>query len=150
MKKLLILLSLTTAMTAFADAPTTLPASKAPQGNTEKYDTMNITATVITPLTVRASTMEFGRVIQGAKANAIGRYTITGEPGQDITVELTTPSQLKNTSNNTTLAITLTYAAPTQIADNGDASFNINGELTPDTNHSGVYEGEIIARVQYQ
>lgn len=64
MKKLLILLSLTTAITAFADAPTTLPASKAPQGNTEKSATMNIKATVIRPLNInKTGDMDFGKVI---------------------------------------------------------------------------------------
>ncbi|MGL4538850.1 MAG: DUF4402 domain-containing protein [Cetobacterium sp.] len=140
MKKLLILLSLTTAMTAFG----------APHGNSVESATMNINATVIRPLTVEAENMEFGRVIQGSEATATARYTITGEPGQPITIELSAPTELINKANNSKLPITLTYTKPTQIANNGDASFDINGELTPETTHSGVYEGQVVARVQYQ
>lgn len=150
MKKLLILLSLTTAITAFADTPTTLPASKAPQGNTEKSATMNINAMVIQPLKVSAEEMEFERVIQGTTATATGKYTIKGEPGQGIKVSIVTPDSLIGTKGTQRLPINLEYTLPNAVDHSGDASFNINGSISPSNEHLGSYTGEIKVSVQYQ
>ena len=149
MKKLLILLSLTTAMTAFADTPTTLPASKGPQGNAEKSATMNINATVIRPLTVEAENMEFGRVIQGTEATATAKYTIKGEPNQAITITIDKPTELTNPTNKVNLPITLTHNEPNVLDNSGDASFDINGSITPSNKHLGAYTGTIVATVIY-
>ena len=141
MKKLLTLLSLTMAMTAFG--------ATAPQGNEEKPATMQINATVIRPLTVVASNMEFGRVIQGAEANATGRYTITGEPGQNIEITIVKPTELTSSTNKVNLPITLTHNEPSVLSPTGDASFDIIGNITPSNKHLGNYSGTITATVVY-
>lgn len=149
MKKLLILLSLTTAITAFADAPTTLPASKAPQGNTEKSATMNIKATVIRPLNInKTGDMDFGKVIQGTTGTAESGYTITGEANQSIAVSISPLTTL--TGTGPALPINLDYTLPTNIDASGNANFNISGTIRPivDT-HIGSYSGQITATVLY-
>ncbi|MCQ8212278.1 hypothetical protein NON08_07050 [Cetobacterium somerae] len=145
MKKLLTLLSLTMAMTTFA----------APHGNEEKSATMNITATVIRPLTVEVvDHMNFGTVIQGNKVTATGKYLINGEPGQKITVTTTFPENLFNVVSRSTLPIELNMPMPLTgyaLGTDGELPLNIYGSITPSTETApGTYKGQIIARVQYQ
>lgn len=142
MKKLLILLSLTTAMTAFG----------APQGNSEDSATMNINATVIKPLTITAKDMKFGTVIQGTRATATGEYTIDGEPGEKFEVTLSDLQSLKRTGSDDTLDISFAnFVIPHNLDGSGKASFNMVGTISP-TNETltGEYTGSITARVQYQ
>lgn len=141
MKKLLLLLSLTTAMTAFG----------APQVNPKEEGKMDVTATVISPLTVIASKMEFGKIIQGSSAKASSEYQIKGETGELITVEI--PDKVELTSNSgDKMTAKITYKnLPTSIGDNGSSTAAIDGHLdiTPDQ-PVGNYSGVLIARVQYQ
>ncbi|MGL4970914.1 MAG: DUF4402 domain-containing protein [Cetobacterium sp.] len=144
MKKLLTLLSLTLSMTAFA----------APQGNSEKTSTMDISATVIKPLNISVTQdMNFGRVIQGSSANATGTYKISGEPGQGISITTTLPEGLTNGVNKSLLPITFNSFTKNieGLDSNGDFTFDITGTIvTNDSTPAGNYTGEIIARVQYQ
>ena len=140
MKKLLTLLSLTMAMTAFG--------TTTPQGNEEKSATMNITATVIKPLTIeKTQDMTFGNIIQEKEAKATGRYRITGEPNQGITITVTPLQAL--TGANDSLAIRLDSTLPTNIDESGDASFDIVGTITPSSTNLGYYSGSITAKVVY-
>lgn len=145
MKKLLILLSLTTAMTAFG----------APQGNTEETATMNINATVIKPLTVSViKSMEFGTVIQNNTATATGQYLIDGEPGEKVTVTTTFPEVLYNKTSRSNLPIQLNIPMPLTgytLNEDGKLPLSIHGSITPTKETpTGTYEGQITARVQYQ
>lgn len=152
MKKLLILLSLTTAMTAFADTPTILPSSNSPQGNSAISSELNITARVIKPLTIKATDMAFGDIIQGTTATAEGRYSIKGEPNQPIVFTLTDLSEL-NGPNNSTLAINMgqTLSLPTHLDEKGELIHVLKGVVSPTLDTPiGNYTGKIIARVQYQ
>ncbi|MGL5412192.1 DUF4402 domain-containing protein [Cetobacterium sp.] len=139
MKKLLILLSLTTAMTAFGVTST-------------DQATMNIKATVIKPLTIIAKNMEFGTVIQGTKATATGQYTIDGEPGEKFEVTLSNLSSLKRNGSEDTLDISFNnFVIPHNLDNAGKASFDMVGTINPTTETvTGIYTGSITARVQYQ
>lgn len=140
MKKLLILLSLTTAMTAFG----------APQGNSETNYEMGINARVIVPLRVEVADMEFGDIIQDYTANATGTYTITGEPNQDILFTLEKPDFLLSADNSENLAITFDYEPlPTKVDSSGSTTVNIIGTLSPTLIHSGNYSGTIVGKIQY-
>ncbi len=77
MKKLLILLSLTTAMTAFGAS-----AEKGP----EATNTMYINATVLQPLNViNDGDVNFGNIIQNTTTSKIAKkFTVTGTPGQKV------------------------------------------------------------------
>ncbi|MGL5622935.1 DUF4402 domain-containing protein [Cetobacterium sp.] len=139
MKKLLILLSLTTAMTAFGVTST-------------DQATMNIKATVIKPLTIIAKNMEFGTVIQGTKTTATGQYTIDGEPGEKFEVTLSNLSSLKRNGSEDTLDISFNnFVIPHNLDNAGKASFDMVGTINPTTETvTGIYTGSITARVQYQ
>ncbi|WP_297431930.1 hypothetical protein [uncultured Cetobacterium sp.] len=145
MKKLLILLSLTTAMTAFG---TTLQGS-------EDSATMNINATVIKPLTVTVvDHMNFGTVIQGNEATATGKYSIEGHPGETVFITTTLPTTLTNNITKSGLGITFDTNISLNVNKldaNGKLPFDITGTITPTTSTpTGTYEGQIVARVQYQ
>ncbi|MGL5648440.1 hypothetical protein MKD34_01795 [Cetobacterium somerae] len=139
MKKLLILLSLTTTMTAFGVT-------------SNDQATMNIKATVIKPLTIIAKNMEFGTVIQGTKATATGQYTIDGEPGEKFEVTLSNLSSLKRNGSEDTLDISFNnFVIPHNLDNAGKASFDMVGTINPTTETvTGIYTGSITARVQYQ
>ena len=139
MKKLLILLSLTTVMAAFG-------------ATLNDEATMNIKATVIKPLTITAKNMEFGTVIKGTSATATGQYTIDGEPGEKFEVTLSSLSSLKRTGSEDTLDISFdNFVIPHNLDNTGKASFNMVGIINPTTETvTGVYTGSITARVQYQ
>ncbi|MGL5428824.1 MAG: hypothetical protein ACRDAS_13035 [Cetobacterium sp.] len=140
MKKLLILLSLTLSMTAFA----------APQGNTEKSAEMEVTARVIAPLTINATPMAFGDIIQGTTATATGTYVITGQPGETFEFTITEITEL--TSGDNSLAINLAGLdnIPTVIPESGNLTHVLTGTLNPTlTTVAGDYEGTITARIQY-
>ena len=140
MKKLLTLLSLTMAMTAFG----------APQGNVETSHQMNINARVITPLTVNVTDMNFGNIIQNSNATANGTYTITGEPNQGIIFTLDKPEFLLSKGDSENLGIHLTHDdLPTSVDPSGTTTINITGTLSPNSTHSGDYEGTIIGKIQY-
>ncbi|MGL5702671.1 MAG: DUF4402 domain-containing protein [Cetobacterium sp.] len=144
MKKLLTLLSLTLAMTAFA----------APQGNIEDKAEMKVIARVIKPLKVESTgDLDFGDIIQGASANASSGYKITGEIGQLITVTIDNNVTLTNRSDsNDTIEVGIQYKdLPNTIAASGTSLVAINGTLnTANDQGLGVYEGTLTARVQYQ
>lgn len=141
MKKLLILLSLTMAISAFG----------APKGNTEKTSDMTVTATVIQPLTVIATDMEFGQIIQGNKTSATSKYDITGEKGQAITIEIPTSVELTST-NGEKMTATIEYRnLPTSIGINGASTAAVDGHLDVSSDQAvGNYSGTLTARVQYQ
>ncbi len=141
MKKLLILLSLTTAMTAFG----------APHGNTEEAATMNVTATVIKPLTiVKTGDMDFGNIIQGTNTTTDSGYTITGEKGQPIIVTID-DSVLSNEKARTSLVVGIKTQLPKSLDTNGNANVSVQGFLNvPKEQHVGTYTGTLTARVQYQ
>lgn len=144
MKKLLILLSLTTAMTAFGATP---------QGNTEEAATMNVTATVIKPLTiVKTGDMDFGNIIQGTNTNtADSSYTITGEKGQPIVVTIDDSVLLSNEKARTSLVVGIKTQLPKSLDTNGNANVSVQGFLNvPKEQHVGTYTGTLTARVQYQ
>ncbi|MGL6130528.1 MAG: hypothetical protein ACRCZ9_02800 [Fusobacteriaceae bacterium] len=143
MKKLLTLLSLALTVSAFG----------APTGNESKEATMNVTATVIKPLTIIvAQDMSFGTIIQGTEAKATGIYTLAGEPGAKVDIKTTFPEALSNNVSRSELPITFTALNNDYSLDNsGNLSVNINGSVTPTTaTVTGLYEGTIVARVQYQ
>lgn len=138
MKKLITLLSLTMAMAAFG----------APQGDVEKTGDMNITATVIKPLTVTAQPMAFNKVIQGATATAKANFTIKGESRENITVTIPETVTLTNGKNSLNVAITRTI--PTNLGDAGEVTVPVNGSIeTSNSTATGEYSGTLIARVQY-
>ncbi|MEG0300877.1 DUF4402 domain-containing protein [Cetobacterium sp.] len=142
MKKLITLLSLTMAMTAFG--ATTTP----PQGNTEKSGDMNITATVITPLRVNAEPMVFGKVIQGTKATANANFTITGEKGENITVNI--PETVTLESDENTLNVAIARNIPTNLGTTGTITVPVNGSIeTNSSTATGEYSGTLTARVTY-
>ncbi|MCQ9628454.1 DUF4402 domain-containing protein [Cetobacterium somerae] len=142
MKKLLILLSLTTAMTAFG----------APHGNTEEAATMNVTATVIKPLTiVKTGDMDFGNIIQGTNTTTDSGYTITGEKGQPIIVTIDDSVLLSNEKAKTSLVVGIKTQLPKSLDTNGNANVSVQGFLNvPKEQHVGTYTGTLTARVQYQ
>lgn len=141
MKKLITLLSLTMAMTAFG-------ATTTPQGNTEKTGDMNITATVIRPLTVTAQPMAFNKVIQGATASANSNFTITGENSENIKV--TIPETVTLTNGQNTLNVAITRTIPTNLGDTGTITVPVSGSITTSTSTAtGEYSGTLTARVQY-
>ena len=142
MKKLLILLSLTTSMTAFG----------APHGNTEKAATMNVTATVIKPLTiVKTGDMDFGNIIQGTNTTTDSGYTITGEKGQPIIVTIDDSVLLSNEKAKTSLVVGIKTQLPKSLDTNGNANVSVQGFLNvPKEQHVGTYTGTLTARVQYQ
>ena len=142
MKKLLILLSLTTAMTAFV----------APHGNTEEAATMNVTATVIKPLTiVKTGDMDFGNIIQGTNTTTDSGYTITGEKGQPIIVTIDDSVLLSNEKAKTSLVVGIKTQLPKSLDTNGNANVSVQGFLNvPKEQHVGTYTGTLTARVQYQ
>lgn len=141
MKKLLILLSLTTATTAFG----------APQGNSINKGDMEITATVIKPLTVIATSMEFGQVIQGSKTTASSNYQITGEKGQPITIEIPSTVELASISGDTMTATIEYKNLPNSIGESGSTNVAVNGHLNVASEQAvGNYTGTLTARVQYQ
>ncbi|MGL5989379.1 DUF4402 domain-containing protein [Cetobacterium sp.] len=144
MKKLLMLLSLTLAVSAFG----------APQGDSQQSADMKITARVIDPLTVVAEPMQFGDIIKGTTANADSTFTIKGEPSQGITLTIDGINELSN-ANGDKLAIVLkgfvNGTVKTTLANDGNLVKKIEGSLTPDLNTvSGEYSGTLTARVQYQ
>ena len=142
MKKLLILLSLTTAMTAFGIAP---------QGNTVEESNMDVTATVIKPLTVEATEMEFGRVIQGNNATASSNYKISGEKGELISVEIPSTVELTSTTGDKMTATIEYQNLPTSIGANGSSIASVDGHLEVSSDQAvGTYTGTLTARVQYQ
>lgn len=121
-----------------------------PQGNTEKSANMEVTARVIAPLTIDATAMEFGDIIQGAEATATGTYTITGQPGENFEFIITGITELTNGDNS--LAITLDGLddIPTTIPESGELIHTLKGTLNPTlTTVAGDYEGTITARIQY-
>ena len=142
MKKLLTLLSLTMAITAFGT----------PQGNTEKTDTMTITATVISPLTIeKTQDMDFGNIIQGTRATATSGYIITGEKGQPITVTIDDSVLLSNQKTKTSLVVGIETDLPQSLDNNGNANVSVLGSLNiPNDQQVGTYTGTLVARVQYQ
>ena len=142
MKKLLILLSLTTSMTAFG----------APHGNTEKAATMNVTATVIKPLTiVKTGDMDFGNIIQGTNTTTDSGYTITGEKGQPIIVTIDDSVLLSIEKAKTSLVVGIKTQLPKSLDTNGNANVSVQGFLNvPKEQHVGTYTGTLTARVQYQ
>lgn len=146
MKKLIALLSLTMAMTAFG----------APQGDVEKTSDMRITATVITPLRVEAEAMKFNKVIKGANATAQAKFTITGEQGENIIVTIPNTATLTNTQDDTkTLNVTIaggTDGQPTIMnLDDSKIELSMDGTIrTGEGTATGVYEGFLTAKVQYQ
>ncbi|MGL4672602.1 DUF4402 domain-containing protein [Cetobacterium sp.] len=144
MKKLLMLLSLTLAVSAFA----------APQGDSEKSADMNITARVIDPLTVVAEPMEFGDIIKGSTATADADFTIKGEASQGITLTIDSIAKL-TTTDGKELPISLSNVGNGVMSLNldtdGNYVRNIIGTLNPTAaTASGEYSGTITARVQYQ
>ncbi|MGL5051816.1 MAG: DUF4402 domain-containing protein [Fusobacteriaceae bacterium] len=142
MKKLLMLLSLTLAVSAFG----------APQGDSQQSADMEITARVIDPLTVVAEPMQFGDIIKGTTAEALGTFTIKGEPNQSMKFTIDSTASLKGPDNNT-LAISFDGLddLPTSVNADGKIIHSIKGILTPNANTvSGEYSGTLTARVQYQ
>ncbi len=145
MKKLITLLSLTMAMTAFG----------APQGNTDKEGKMNITAEVIQPLTVTADKdMDFGKVIQGNTATAESKFIITGESGENITVtipEKVTLSNTKSNQNKLNVLITKRGLSTTNLGPSGSIEIPVYGLITPtkENTPTGTYTGEFTAQVRY-
>ncbi|MGL6024715.1 MAG: hypothetical protein ACRC0F_08870 [Cetobacterium sp.] len=145
MKKLLTLLSLALTVSAFG----------APTGNKEESATMNVTATVIRPLTIKATDMAFGTIIQGTKANATGTYTLAGEPGAQVDITADIPEFLSNEVTRTGLPISFTGLSKQKQAltldGNGNFVIDITGSVNPTTDTvTGEYKGTIVARVQYQ
>ncbi|MGL5378138.1 MAG: hypothetical protein ACRDAT_07690 [Cetobacterium sp.] len=145
MKKILILLSLALTVSAFG----------AIVGNQEKESEMNITATVIRPLTIKSTDMTFGTIIQGAKADAIGTYTLAGEPGAKVDITADIPEFLSNEVTKTGLPISFKGLSKQKQALTLDGSGNfvidITGSVNPTTDTvTGDYKGTIVARVQYQ
>ncbi|MBC2850818.1 DUF4402 domain-containing protein [Cetobacterium sp. 8H] len=148
MKKLITLLSLTMAMTAFG----------APQGNTEKTGDMKITATVITPLTVVAQPMQFNKIIKGTTtpvtATATANFSITGEQGETVTVTIPNTVTLINKANNQNqlaVAISGTTGEPTAMnLETSTISIPVTGTITTNSSTAtGEYEGNLTARVTY-
>jgi|GEM_PF-3466661 len=141
MKKLLILLSLTTAITTFG----------APVGNTLNESNMDVTATVIKPLTVEATKMEFGKVIQGSNAIASSSYKISGEEGELISVEIPSSVELTSTTGDKMTATIEYRNLPTSIGANGSTIAAVDGHLRVASDQAvGTYSGTLTARVQYQ
>ena len=130
------------AMTTFA----------APHGNEEKSATMNITATVIKPLTIaKTGDMDFGNIIQGTTATADSGYTITGEKGQPIIVTIDNSVLLSNQKAKTSLAVGIKTQLPKSLDKDGNANVSVQGFLNvPKDQHVGTYTGTLVARVQYQ
>ncbi|MGL4987746.1 MAG: hypothetical protein ACRCZO_20340 [Cetobacterium sp.] len=146
MKKLLTLLSLALTVSAFG----------APTGNKEESATMNVTATVIKPLTIKVTKdMAFGTIIQGTKADATGAYAVAGEPGATVDITTTLPKTLTNATRSAGLDIDFEGLSEGKTSltlnESGNLALNINGSINPTTDTpTGEYSGEIIARVQYQ
>ncbi|MEG0135555.1 MAG: DUF4402 domain-containing protein [Cetobacterium sp.] len=141
MKKLITLLSLTMAMTAFG-------VTTAPQGNEEKTGDMNISAIIITPLTVRAGEMAFGRVIQGSEATATANFIIAGEKDENITV--TIPETVTLTNGENTLNVAIARDIPTNLGTTGTITVPVNGSIvTSSSTTTGTYEGTLTATVRY-
>ncbi|MGL5124882.1 MAG: DUF4402 domain-containing protein [Fusobacteriaceae bacterium] len=142
MTKLLMLLSCTLSILAFANA--------------SGEASMNINATVIKPLTIEVTKdMDFGKIIQGSTATAEGTYKIDGEPGQKIDVITTFPKTLTNNIDKS-LALPINFNMPMPLAgyslgNDGNLEININGSISPTTStRIGDYTGSLTARVQYQ
>lgn len=145
MKKLLILLSLTTAMTAFG-------------ANSKETNTMNVSATIMETLTVRIDQhAEFGKIAKGTSGNiATGRFSVKGQGNNQakITISgLTNDGKLtlRNISGATISADvdhteeTLSlkhdeFVAATPIR------FNLN---VPDNQQTGLYEGNVTIQARY-
>ncbi len=140
MKKLLTLLSLTLSMTAFA----------APQGNTEKSANMQVIARVIKPLTIDATAMEFGDIIQGTTTTATGTYTITGQPNETFVFTIDRITELKNGDNSLAISLDGLDDIPTTIPESGNLTHVLRGTLSPTSDTvPGIYTGTITARIQY-
>lgn len=152
MKKLLILLSLTTAMTAFgADTAT-----------------MSIGAKVLAPLNVtHDGDIDFGVVIQNTSSAEITKnFTVTGTPGEKFTFTLNDQplgnfanSELVHTNGTSKMHFFTTNRlandgsgnlANPQIAQDGTFKFTFTGRTQADGNQTpGQYTGSLTARVQY-
>ncbi|MGL4999847.1 MAG: DUF4402 domain-containing protein [Cetobacterium sp.] len=141
MKKLLMLLSLTLAVSAFG----------APQGNSEQSATMNISATVIKPLTIEKITdMEFGSIIQGSKANATSGYSIKGEAGQSIAITIDSSVLLTHETTKSSIIVGIRTSPPHSLDKNGNATLSVDGFLETTSNQEiGKYNGTLVAKVQY-
>ena len=141
MKKLITLLSLTMAMTAFG----------ASQGNTENNENMTITAQVIQPLTVKADkNLDFGKIIQGNTATANSTFTITGEAKENITVIIPETVQLSNEIAKSSLNVEIVSLLPHNLGNSGSTIAGITGTIvTAADTPTGTYTGEFTAQVRY-
>ncbi|MBC2854088.1 hypothetical protein [Cetobacterium sp. 2G large] len=141
MKKLLILLSLTTAMTAFGAANVI-----------EESDTMKITAKIVKPLRVSSEAMALGTIVQGASASGQSTVTIEGDRGHGITVDLIKPTHLTSTNGDQLQIVLNTNYIPTHIGEDEKTEFIVYGNISAEstaTAPSGVYSGNLITSVRY-
>ncbi|MGL5594521.1 DUF4402 domain-containing protein [Cetobacterium sp.] len=151
MKKLLMFLSLTMAISAFgADTAT-----------------MNINAVVLAPLNVtHDGDINFGNIIQNTSSQEITKnFTVTGTPGAhfDFTINdqplgSFANSELVHADGNSKMPFYTTNRTASagdlnnpQISQDGNFKFTFTGRTQADQSQTpGSYTGSLVARVQYQ
>ncbi|ERT67958.1 hypothetical protein HMPREF0202_02176 [Cetobacterium somerae ATCC BAA-474] len=145
MKKLLILLSLTTAMTAFGNNNTN-PAN------------MNVSATIMETLTVRVDQpAEFGKIAKGTSGNtAIGRFSVKGQGNNQAKITISGLTNngkltLRNISGATISAdVDHTEETLSLKHDEFVAATPIRFTLNvPDNQQTGLYEGNVTIQARY-
>lgn len=138
MKKLITLLSLTLASSAFALT------------NGDASANMNITARVIQPLTVKAEKMDFGKIIKGSTATSDSRFLVSGESGEKVSIDIPKTASLIGPNNeNIEVAIKTTNAGQQTLSATA-TEVGIHGTLpTTDKTVTGTYAGTLTASVRY-
>lgn len=121
--------------------------------NSEVSGTMNVTATIIKPLTIVAnSDMEFGKLMQGVKEVANAKFNITGESMNGISVTYDKNVVLRHSEDrNQTINVTITdYFNPTHLNNEGKSEITLHGTIDVSQNQMpGNYSGELVAKVMY-
>lgn len=136
---------------------TSMVALSAPQGSKDETATMNITATVIEPLTVEAQPMAFGRIIKGIEGKATSTFTITGEEGAQVNFMIPASTDLTSKVGNKTMTVNFTTKNDGNFKRNGDGNgtlatgsniVTVTGTI-PNTDQTGTFEGTLVATVRY-
>ncbi|MGL6169338.1 MAG: hypothetical protein ACRC0Y_13725 [Fusobacteriaceae bacterium] len=147
MKKLLMLLSCTISLVAFANEAT-----------------MNINAVIVKPLTVSHNgDIDFGLVAQNVTAYANDKqFKVIGTPGQKINFTINDRSlndynqiDLKNAANNSSIPMYLEERTVSsgslftpQLDSNGEMTFKFDAKLVPGT-AIGAHTGALNVKVLY-
>lgn len=161
MKKHILFLSLILSISSFSSA-------NGADKNENSNEKMNITATVIEPLTVVSKgDINFGNILPGSVTSASSGYTITGE--KDAKIEITFPGAHKYLETETENAFSMPLTSTTTtdklpfafntgtvgknvtLDSNGKTEIYIPTTVSPRDNQTrGIYSGTITLRAVYQ